>query len=43
MTWFLARRLLIIPPILLLVSFLGFSYAHPVRPIRAAWMPHLTV
>lgn len=41
MKQFLLRRLLIIPFILVLVSFLGFSYAHLVRPIRAARTPYL--
>ena len=38
---FLTRRLLIIPPILLLISFLGFSYAHLARPVRASRIPYL--
>lgn len=38
---YLIRRLLIIPPALLLVNFLGFTYAHFARPIRAARTPYL--
>jgi len=41
-TRFITRRLLIIPPILLLISFLGFSYAYLVRPIRASRTPYLS-
>lgn len=35
------RRLLIIPPALFAVHFLGFAYAHIVRPLRAARNPFL--
>jgi ABC-type dipeptide/oligopeptide/nickel transport system permease component len=35
------RRVAIIPPALLLVHFLGFAYAHIVRPLRAARNPFL--
>lgn len=38
---FVIRRLLIIPPALLLVNFLGFSYAHFARPLRAQRTPYL--
>ena len=38
---FLLRRLLIIPPVLILLHFLGFAYAHVARPIRAARTPYL--
>ncbi len=38
---FIIRRLLLIPPSLLLVNFLGFTYAHFARPIRAARTPYL--
>lgn len=38
---YLIRRILIIPPALLLVNFLGFTYAHFARPIRAARTPYL--
>jgi peptide/nickel transport system permease protein len=38
---FLLRRLLLIPPAVVLVHFLGFSYAHFVRPLRAARNPFL--
>lgn len=38
---YLLRRLLVIPPALLLVNFLGFAYAHFARPIRAARTPYL--
>ena len=41
MTRFLLRRLLIIPPVLILLHFLGFAYAHVARPIRAARTPYL--
>ncbi|HUF40150.1 MAG TPA: ABC transporter permease [Anaerolineales bacterium] len=37
----ITRRLLILPPALLLVHFLGFAYAHLVRPLRAATNPFL--
>jgi ABC-type dipeptide/oligopeptide/nickel transport system permease component len=35
------RRLLILPPALLLVHFIGFAYAHLVRPLRIAANPFL--
>ena len=35
------QRLLIIPFLLLLVNFLGFTYAHYARPIRAARTPYV--
>lgn len=38
---FLLRRIAIIPVALLLVSFLGYAYAHLVLPIRAARIPYL--
>ena len=38
---FIIRRLVIIPPALLLLNFLGFSYAYLVRPQRAARTPYL--
>jgi ABC-type dipeptide/oligopeptide/nickel transport system permease component len=38
---YILRRLVVIPPALLLVHFLGFSYAHLVRPLRAARNPYL--
>jgi peptide/nickel transport system permease protein len=38
---YLTRRLLFIPPALLLVNFLGYTYAHFARPLRAARMPFL--
>ncbi|MEW6716134.1 MAG: ABC transporter permease [Chloroflexota bacterium] len=38
---FILRRLAIIPPALLVVHFLGFSYAHLVRPLRAFRNPFL--
>jgi peptide/nickel transport system permease protein len=41
MTRFRLRRLLINPPVLALVHFLGFAYAHFARPIRAARTPYL--
>lgn len=37
----LLKRLLFIPPALMLVHFLGFAYAHLVRPLRAARNPFL--
>ncbi len=40
MTRFILRRLAIIPVALLLVHFLGFSYAHLARPLRAARNPY---
>lgn len=41
MTKFIIQRLLIIPLLLLLVNFLGFTYAHYARPIRAARTPYV--
>ncbi len=41
MARFIAQRLLIIPLLLLLVNFLGFTYAHYARPIRAARTPYV--
>jgi ABC-type dipeptide/oligopeptide/nickel transport system permease component len=38
---YILRRLLIIPPILILINILGFTYAHFARPIRAARTPYL--
>lgn len=38
---YILRRLLFIPPALLLVNFLGFAYAHFARPLRAARTPYL--
>jgi len=38
---YVLRRLIIIPPALLLVNLLGFTYAHFARPIRAARTPYL--
>ena len=38
---FILRRLLLIPPALLLVNFLGFTYAHFARPLRAQRTPYL--
>ncbi len=38
---FIIRRLLIIPPALALVHFLGYAYAHFARPIRAKRTPYL--
>jgi peptide/nickel transport system permease protein len=43
MAKFIIQRLLIIPLLLLLVNFLGFSYAHYARPIRAARTPYVQV
>lgn len=40
---FILRRLLLIPVALLLVNFLGFSYAHYARPLRAARTPYVAV
>ncbi len=39
MVRFISRRLAIIPIVLLLIHFLGFSYAHLARPLRAARNP----
>ncbi len=41
MARFILRRLILILPVTLLVNFLGFSYAHLVRPLRAAQTPYL--
>lgn len=41
MAKFTFQRLLIIPFLLLLVNFLGFTYAHYARPIRAARTPYV--
>lgn len=41
MVKFVLQRLLIIPLLLLLVNFLGFTYAHYARPIRAARTPYV--
>lgn len=41
MTRFILRRLAIILPVLLLINFLGFAYAHIARPLRAARNPSL--
>ncbi len=38
---FIYRRLIIIPPALAVIHFLGFAYAHLVRPLRAARNPYL--
>lgn len=35
------RRFLLLPPALLLIHFIGFAYAHLVRPLRAAANPFL--
>lgn len=43
MAKFILQRLLIIPLLLLLVNFLGFSYAHYARPIRAERTPYVQV
>jgi len=43
MAKFILQRLLIIPFLLLLVNFLGFTYAHYARPIRAARTPYVQV
>lgn len=39
MIWFLLRRLLMLPPALLAVHFLGFSYAHLAQRAHAAQNP----
>ncbi len=41
MARYILRRLAIIPPALMLVHFLGFTYAHLVRPLRAQFNPFL--
>lgn len=43
MAKFIIKRLLIIPILLLLVNFLGYSYAHFAKPIRAARTPYVQV
>ena len=43
MAKFIIQRLLIIPFLLLLVNFLGFTYAHYARPIRAERTPYVQV
>lgn len=39
---FILRRLFILPIALVLVNFLGFTYAHYARPIRAARTPYVS-
>ena len=39
MSRFLVRRFVFIPLILVLVNFLGFTYAHHARPLRAERTP----
>jgi peptide/nickel transport system permease protein len=41
MIQYIFRRLLVIPPALLVIHFLGFAYAHVARPIRAARTPYV--
>jgi len=41
MAKFIIQRLLILPLLLLLVNFLGYTYAHYARPIRAARTPYV--
>lgn len=41
MVGFIWRRLLIIPPALLLINFLGYAYAHLVKPLRAFRNPYV--
>ncbi len=38
---FILRRLAIIPPVLAVINFLGYTYAHVVLPIRAAKTPYV--
>lgn len=38
---FILRKLILIPPALFLVNFLGFTYAHFARPLRARRTPYL--
>ncbi len=38
---FILKRLLLIPPALVLVNFLGYTYAHFARPLRARRTPFL--
>jgi ABC-type dipeptide/oligopeptide/nickel transport system permease component len=40
---FIVRRLLVIPPALLLINFLGYAYAYLVAPIQAAANPYSTL
>jgi peptide/nickel transport system permease protein len=40
-TRFVLRRLIIIPIILFIVNFLGFSYAHYAKPLRAENTPYM--
>jgi peptide/nickel transport system permease protein len=37
----IVRRLLIIPPALLVINFLGYAYAHLVKPLRAFRNPYV--
>lgn len=41
MAKFVIQRILIIPLLLLLVNFLGYTYAHYARPIRASRTPYV--
>lgn len=41
MAKFILQRILLLPLLLLLVNFLGFTYAHYARPIRAARTPYV--
>ena len=41
MAKFILQRLLIIPLLLMVVNFLGYTYAHYARPIRAARTPYV--
>ena len=43
MAKFILQRLLILPLLLMLVNFLGFTYAHYARPIRAERTPYVQV
>jgi peptide/nickel transport system permease protein len=43
MVKFILQRLLIFPILLMLVNFLGFTYAHYARPIRAERTPYVQV
>lgn len=38
---FILRRLLLLPPILLLVNFFGYAYAYLVLPLRASRIPYV--
>jgi peptide/nickel transport system permease protein len=42
MTRFIVRRLLLIPIAMILVNFLGFTYAHYARPLRAENTPYVS-